>query len=246
MNMKKYIISIIFAFLFMVNNILAQKISNVRASSEGNQVKISYDFESSDVNQKYRVELFSSLDNFVTPLNSCTGSIGDTIVAGNRKTIVWSSNRAGLNYSGMVSFEVRAQKFMPLKFTNTFNNSYTMGKKLTVTYSGYKPSPQAYFVLYNQKDSIRITNAPSPTNQSVVVLPKVSAGNYNLKLVNPLDKQTAISTEFIVKKNKHLLIKIGIPVAILVGAGAYFYIHEKTNNTSNPTLDDLPKPSNPQ
>lgn len=227
------------------NELLAQKISNVKAVSEGNQVKIIYDFEAPDANQKYRVELFSSLDNFVNPLNSVSGAVGDTIVAGRGKTVYWSSNRAGLNYEGLVSFEVRARKFTPLKFTNIFAQNYMMGKNIDVSYIGYKHNPQSYFILTNAKDSVRVPTQPSATNASQVQIPKMNAGSYNLKLVNPDDNQVAVSTEFVIKKNRHLLLKIGVPVAVIAaGAGVYFLTNKTTTTTTESDLPDPIKPLN--
>ena len=243
--MIKYFIKIFALVLLFNNNLFAQRISNVRASSIDNQVKIIYDFDTKDTITKYKVQLFSSLDNFVIPLNSCSGSIGDTIMSGTNKTIIWSSNRAGLNYEGLVSFEVRAHKYIPLKFTNTFKDSYRSGKKINVSYVGYIHNSQSYFVLNDGTDTIRIAENPSSSKKSVVILPKKLAGNFNLKLVNPINEQVAVSTNFIIKKNKYLMVKIGLPTLALCGLGVYYLINKSTTETDT-TPKELPAPPDPQ
>ena len=74
------------------------------------------------------------------------------------------------------------------------------------------------------------------------MLPKTTKkGTYQLKLVNPIDKQVAISPEIKIKKGK-LAVKIIVPIAIIGGAGAYFLL--KGGNTPAST-ENNPLPSAP-
>ncbi|MCU0455227.1 MAG: formylglycine-generating enzyme family protein [Bacteroidales bacterium] len=85
-----------------------QQIMNVKFTQSGNQVIITYDITGSQPGQTFdNVQVFSSLDNYASPLRSVRGDIG-TVTAGTGKRITWDvlSDRESL--SATVSFEVRA------------------------------------------------------------------------------------------------------------------------------------------
>lgn len=86
----------------------SQQIMNVKFTQSGNQIIITYDITGSQPGQIFdNVQVYSSLDNFSSPLRSVKGDIG-TVTAGAGKRITWDvlSDRESLSTS--ISFEVRA------------------------------------------------------------------------------------------------------------------------------------------
>ena len=57
---------------------IAQTVQNVRASLDGNDVIIQYDLTGSQ-GQKFKVELYSSSNNYSTPLRMVSGDIGENV-----------------------------------------------------------------------------------------------------------------------------------------------------------------------
>ena len=232
-----------FVFSFFVAN--AQKVSNVKATENSGKITINYDLQGLIEGEKYKVEIYSSADNYAEPLKYVSGDVGGNVVSGVNKKVLWDASIALQTFKGEIVFEIKAVQASPIEFTNRFSESYKVKKSINVKYTGFIANEQSYFLLYNSKDSLKLSPAPSAKNESILVLPKTTKkGTYQLKLVNPVDKQVAISPEIRIKKGK-LAVKIIVPLVILGGAGAYFLLNggETPASTENKVLPSAPQPN---
>src|SRR4051812_7433467 len=82
---------------------VAQKLTNVRATidSATNTVNILYDLQGAMEGQLYQVNLYSSHNNFSSPLSFVNGDVGDGITPGTDKQIVWQPKEL-LNFNGQL------------------------------------------------------------------------------------------------------------------------------------------------
>ena len=81
-----------FVFSFFVAN--AQKVSNVKATENAGKITINYDLEGLIEGEKYKVEIYSSADNYTQPLKYVSGDVGVNVVSGVNKKVLWDANIA--------------------------------------------------------------------------------------------------------------------------------------------------------
>lgn len=103
----------IFIFLMLcIPVVFSQKITNVRATQEGNKISVYYDLNEAFENQLFDIKLYCSTDNGTTwgyPLQSVSNDVGTGISSGVNKKIIWDvlSEKNELK-SNNVKFEIRA------------------------------------------------------------------------------------------------------------------------------------------
>lgn len=241
--MKKQLFVFISILFSSLNIVLGQEIKNIRATENQGKVTIAYDLIGLMTHEKYKIEIYSSVDNFKSPLTFTTGDLGNNVEAGLNKQIVWDARKALKEFKGKVSFEIKGSPANPVIFTNKFEKSYKIKNGIEVKYNGLVSYEHSYFLLTNKKDSLRLDPSPTKNNTSMLVIPKnTKGGTYKLKLINPVDKQIVISPNLRINKGR-MAIKIIVPVAILgAAAGAYFIFKPHPTST---TEADLPLPINP-
>jgi len=119
-------IGVIILSIFNVN---AQEIRNLSFSVQGSSVEITYDLvaEASDL---FRIEVFSSHNNFNNSLRRISGDVGENVAPGNSKRIVWLAKAELGSYTGDLEIEVRGFIMPPiLQFTNiAISTSFKRGK----------------------------------------------------------------------------------------------------------------------
>src|SRR5882762_1847745 len=103
--MSRVLFIAIFACAFL--GLKAQKVENVRAAASGEQIIITYDLTGVKSDQRFKVNLYSSHNNFASPVQQVTGDVGDNIAAGKDKRIAWNAKSELSNFKGNLSFEVR-------------------------------------------------------------------------------------------------------------------------------------------
>jgi|WetSurMetagenome_2_1015567.scaffolds.fasta_scaffold00007_128 formylglycine-generating enzyme len=89
-------------------NTSAQTVQNVKFSTAGKQIIITYDLTGSQAGQTFDIQVFCSADNFNTPLKSVTGDVGPGKNGGAGKRITWDVLSERESLTGNISFEVRA------------------------------------------------------------------------------------------------------------------------------------------
>lgn len=88
----------------------AQKFSKILASQQGEVISIVYQIESRNPSDLFQVQVYSSMDNFLNPLNHVSGDIGDGVNALGEKKIQWDAGNALGEYEGDISFELRGSR----------------------------------------------------------------------------------------------------------------------------------------
>ena len=92
----------------------AQKIENVRATSTDDQIIVTYDLIGATEGQEFRIQLYSSVDNFKSALIKVTGDIGNRIPSGKQRRIIWNSKEELNNLKAEVILEVRGEALAPI------------------------------------------------------------------------------------------------------------------------------------
>src|SRR5258706_12104077 len=106
-NMKLKNLVLLSCLALPIHHLAAQSIQNVKATFQDGKATIVYDLTSGKTNQKYSLELFSSHNNFSTPLASLSGDIGKSITSGTGKKIIWNAAEELGEYHGDITFRVK-------------------------------------------------------------------------------------------------------------------------------------------
>jgi hypothetical protein len=194
------------------------------------RVILHYDLADSIKARSYTINAYSSLDNFVTPLQKVTGDIGVEVKPGFNKKVVWDAPaELGTMFSGKVSVEIRGRLFIPFIKLDRFEDykTFKRGKPYTIAWTGGRSSTIMNWDLY--KGDEKITTFPNIANSGHVDLTipaSVKPGLYTLKISDTKNKDEEVNTTvFRVKRKVPLLLKvipvlgIGAAVASMSGGG---------------------------
>ena len=106
--------SILYFLLLIVTGSFSQKIGNIRAEQDGNNIVIHYDIINLSGAETFDISLYLSIDEaeFTGPLRSVSGDVGMNVAAGRNKKITWYvlEERESLK-SNSVEFKVMARTY---------------------------------------------------------------------------------------------------------------------------------------
>ncbi len=245
MNFGRQFYSFLLLFFLSLITAYGQTLENVKASFDGEHMVISYDLNNPDANQKFKIALYSSHDNYTTPIANNTGDIGENVLPGKSKKVVWTvRNSLPSDFDKDITMKVKASKVVvvsKLALTPLSKTAFKNGQSVDVQWQGGKPTDKINIALYKdgalqQKVAENVSNNKSYTWS----VPKgVKGKGYSLHISDATDQST--SQVFSIKPKLPLLyiivpvVLVGGLVAILAGGG--------TETTT--TESDLPGPVKP-
>lgn len=250
------------AFCFSPFFLQAQRIDNVRAQSIGDQIIVNYDLVGSQEGQEFRIELYSSVDNFATAVFRVTGDVGPRVRSGTQRRIIWDSKAELTDYKGAVTLEIRGEPLAALPTANTnptstqtqvtqtpVNNtmnfrspsggSVKRGKPMTISWTGGVLSDNITLDLL--KGGARDRQLSQMTNIGSYqwsVPPKMDKGYYQVRLQSPGGEIT--SAEFQIKPKIPLVVKV-LPAVAIVAVLVVILTGGDDKGDDLPTPPDVPE-----
>jgi len=225
-------------FLFVLNTLqlFGQEISIKQIELEGGQVFIYYSLVDSTPERSYIVNLYTSKDNFVHPLQKVTGDIGIEIHPGINKKITWNANEEfGHDFEGIVSFEIRSKIYVPFLALQDFNyKKLKRGTVYEIAWTGGRPQNILNFDLYRQDKRVAtFSNIANVGHHSLVIPTHVKQGDgYQLKISDIKNKDELVHTQtFCVARKVPLLLKV-VPV-VMLGVAGYLLIGHSVDPHKN-------------
>jgi hypothetical protein len=201
----------------------AQKATIKKVDLAGGKIIVYYDLEDSNASNEYQLNLFSSRDNFATPLSKVKGDIGSEVKPGVNRKVEWSIREEMAGYKGRISLELRGRIYVPLvKFLNfSIDQSYKRGKSYDLNFKSGGTNP-IHVELY--KGDERVAGELNLQNNGAYTLnvpSKAKPGkDYRLKITDSKNsEETIYSPYFKVKPKLPLLVKI-LPVLAIGGVVA--------------------------
>lgn len=223
----------------------AQQIENVLFKVSGSRVEVKYDLIA-DETQLYRIEVFSTHNNYSSPLVKVAGDVGDNIVPGKGKSIIWDAASEIGSFSGKIELEVRGFIMPPfLKFTNISNGKMLRrGKTTKITWQTDLNDPNINFELQQEGQKIlEISRVPNNGTYNWSI-PKNRKTGKNFRLVATSNGQNAQSAYFKIGNKVPLALKI-LPVAIVAGLVAVLVSGGNGNSgTTQGKIGDPTAPGN--
>ena len=155
--------------LFLLPGIFcyAQAIENINVSFDGQKVSITYDLLHGNPNEKFKVTILSSHDNFSIPLTFAEGDIGEGIFPGKSKKVVWNvKNILPPDFDGDLTFKIRASNMAAPKLALSPLDKVTFkrGEAINLKWSGGAPKDQVTIGLY--KDDVEQTRIVEKTSNA--------------------------------------------------------------------------------
>lgn len=211
-------------------------------------VIIHYDLDDGvNSNRQFLVQLYSSLDNFTTPLTRTTGDIGTEVSAGFDKKIIWDITGELGNFRGDLTFEIRGRVYVPFAKISGIDKQdvFKRGKNYPLNWVSGNLSGQVNIELFNEA-GLRLwgeNNVPNIGKFDWYLPGNIKKGkNYKLKFTNVRDRNDVVySAPFTIKPKIPLWMKAG---GILVFVtGIYFILSTSSTNTTTVVIDpELPSP----
>lgn len=219
----------------------AQIFTITKVEVAGDKVILSYNLIDSIANRSYTVHVYTSADNYVTPLTKVTGHVGLEVKPGGNRQIIWNAKEElGAEFGGDIGLEVRGKVYLPFVRLDGFNDykKFKRSKTYKITWTGGRGNSVLNFDLY--RGTKKITTYPNIANvgQYNLKFDRIRPGkNYTLKISDSKNKDDVVVTDsFRVKRKIPLMLKL---IAV---AGAGYVIYYQLTKTTN---DDIPDPVTP-
>ncbi len=248
MKMKRSLLIVVGLFGLLHGSLFAQNIHIDFIEFVGRNIVVHYTLDDgANSNRQFLVQLYSSQDNFSTPLTRVSGDFGTEVTAGFDKKIVWDITKELGAYQGTISVELRGRVYVPfVKLGVKENQVFTRGKNYPLTWTSGNLSGLVNIELYNGAGE-RIwgeNNIPNVGKFDWYLPASIKKGNnYKLKFTNVKDRNDAVFSQPIAIKPKiPFAVKLAAGI-VLAGAAAYVI---SSGNISNETATPFPTPVSPR
>ena len=216
----------------------------------GRNVVVHYNLDDgANSSRQFLVQLYSSQDNFTTPLTRVSGDFGSEVTAGIDKKIVWDITKELGSFKGNVALELRGRVYVPFVKIKDIDEDqiFKRGKNYPVNWTSGNLSGQVNIELFNAAGE-RIwgeNNVPNVGKFDWYVQGNIKKGkNYKLKFTNAKDRNDVVySLPFIIKPKIPLLVKVAGVLAIAVGIEV-LSSNAKSNSEAKPLVGPPPAPTN--
>ena len=211
----------LFVFSFMMSQ--AQTVTIKKVELAGDKIIVYYDLEDSNPNNEYKLDLYTSKDNFIAPLTKVKGKIGPEIKPGVDHKVEWSVIEEYGPYKGKLSLEIKGKVYIPFVKLQNFDTekSYKRGTSHNLA---WKPGNSNPITIELFKGGQRVggdANIPNNGSHSLYVPSNAKPGkDYRLKITDTRNSEDVIYTDYFqVKPKVPLLVKL-LPVLVVGGAAA--------------------------
>ncbi len=207
----------------------------------GRNVVVHYTLDDgSNSNRQFLVQLYSSQDNFSTPLTRVVGDVGSEVTAGVDKKIIWEITKELGGFKGSISLEVRGRVYVPFVKVREIAEGQTFkrGKNYPINWTSGNLSGQVNIELFNEEGE-RLWGENNVANVGKFdwyIPAHVKKGsNYRLKFTNVRDRNDVVfSPMFTIKPKIPLLVKTGALLFVAGGAGVIVNALGKNTQSEKP------------
>lgn len=236
--------------LFLVFNtamLYAQQLEVKRIELSGDDVIFYYTLLDSVPNRLFTINLYTSRDNYISPLEKLSGDVGQQIKSGNDRKVIWNARQElGDAFDGRVAVEIRARVYIPFLTFESFSK-VKRGKATDIIWRGGARQHTLNFDLYNKKNEKVTTVIPNINaaagHTSLTIPSDIKPGKgYRLKIVDNKNKDLYVeSTPFTIKRKIPLLL-IALPIAAAGGAASLLGGEKKGGGSGAGDMEGPPNP----
>lgn len=207
----------------------------------GRNVVVHYTLDDgSNSNRQFLVQLYSSQDNFATPLTRVTGDVGSEVSSGVDKKITWDITKELGGFKGPISLEVRGRVYVPFVKIREITDGqiYKRGKSYPINWTSGNLSGQVNIELFNEEGE-RLWGENNVANVGkfdwYIPTHVKKASNYRLKFTNVRDRNEVVfSPMFTIKPKIPFIVKAGALFVVAGAAGVVVNILGKDTQAEKP------------
>ena len=196
------------------------QVENIRLAPAGDKYVITYDLNSSDPTQKFKITAFSGHDNFTNALQHVAGAVGENVTPGKGLRIEWD-HRATLpdNFNGVLAIRLKAVGMLQAKPLD--KTVIKKGSDLLLNWSGgSKNNKITIELIRNEKVYKTLATEIENSNTFTWKLPtNLKAGKgYSIRLNNVTEAmQPASTAQFEIKPKIPKVAKIAAAAVVIAG-----------------------------
>jgi hypothetical protein len=225
-------------FTCVTQSLLAQRIDNLRTFFNGERVVVTYDLEAPDDTQHYRIDLYSSHDNYTVPLTHVTGHVGYNVVAGKGHRVIWDAlNALPIGFNREVTIKVRGT--VQLAVDPLQQTTYKRGRDISLQWHGGIPEDKVNIMLVRGTEDYKsLAEGVSNSRTYSWKIPKsLRAGkDYSIRVTKANDPaELSKSNVFSIKPQIPLWAK-GL---VIVGVGAGVWLATQGGENEEPDLPPI-------
>lgn len=215
----------------------------------GRNVVVHYTLDDgANSNRQFLVQLYSSQDNFTTPLTRVTGDFGSEVSAGVDKKIIWDITNELGSFKGTIALELRGRVYVPfVKIKDiTEGQVFKLGKNYPINWISGNLSGQVNIELFNA-DNERIWGENNVSNVGKFdwyIQGNVKKGrDYKLKFTNAKDRNDVVySKSFTIKPKIPFFVKAGSVVVMVTLVGVLVSNSSKSESSNEDKAYSPPPP----
>ncbi len=212
-------------FLFFIatgTSVMAQEFAIKVVELTSDKVILHYDLIDTTKNRTYTIYVYSSKDNFLSPLTQVSGDAGIEVKPGTNKRIVWNSREElGAAFEGDVELEIRGRAYIPFIRLDGFDEvkSRKRAVPFLVKWGGGTQQNILNFQLYkNEKLMYTFPNVPNSHEYKLTIPPSVKPGaGYRLRISDTKNKEQQVNSNIFAIKRKFALALKALPILAIGG-----------------------------
>lgn len=221
--------------IFICTSSIGQTFQNIRTRVEEDKIIIIYDLISLEQGSRVSVSLYSSHNNFESPLVDVTGDVGLVLPGPNRR-ITWKEG-VGLENADKITFQFKGEIIQKLKILNpAMEGKVKKGKLSTIRWQGGQSDEQVTITLQSPDKEINEIAKTSNTRSFAWSVPnKIKAGKGYVLRITGSDNFT--EQRFSIKRK----VPLGLYAIPVVGAVIFIISNGGSDGVGN--LPDAPSPN---
>ena len=209
------------------------------------KIEVHYDIIDEKPEHSYSMQLYSSRDNFIRPLENVEGDVGIDIPVGGNKKITWNAmEELGADFDGKLALELKGSLYVPFITVEGLEEGmiFKRGKPHDLTWTGGRGDNILNIELYQGDNLVKtFEERPNVGNTTFIIPTDVKPGkNYRFMISDTRNRDEVVYTStFVIKRKVPLGLKIGL--GFLVG-GVVGYLVGTGSTESEPKIGPPPLP----
>lgn len=212
------------------------------------KISLSFKINTKYAKERYSVQVFSSHDNYQSPLQYVTGDTGGEIESSNKTySVVWDAKKELVTYNGQVQLELRGEVIYVPIHSEDIALKAKHNKNSTLNWTGGNSDDQVKIDLIRNSVLVKqITSTSNSGSYNWTVNSDISKGTgYQLRLTNLGNQgETYETTPFKVSGKTSPLVWI-LPIAAGGAVAAVLVLGGGGDGNGNGGRDNLPDPPLP-
>lgn len=243
MNIR-YLLVIVFLCVPII--LMGQEIEITNVNLKGSQVEVRYNLKDERIDRSYSINLYTSKDNYIQPMEQVSGDIGIDISVGNNKVLLWDAKgELGDDFDGAVALELKGNYYVPFIIPEGIDEGkqFKRGTPYDFIWTGGRGDNILNIELYRGDNLITVFEERPNVGNTVLTIPSnVKPGtDYRFKISDSRNRDEVVFTnQFEVKRKFPLGLKIG--TAFVVGVGVGILI-KSLLPTETHVIDEPPLPA---